>query len=56
MDRETTGEALPAAALDLAAFVAAWRQRMRDEGLEFVREGELDPAREPDGRVDWHAE
>lgn len=40
---------------DLTSFMAAWRQKMQAEGLEFVQDGELDPPREPDRRpeVDW---
>ena len=52
MDQEVTGGKPPAAPGDLAAFVKAWRQRMQDEGLEFVQEGELDPPREVDNRAD----
>lgn len=40
---------------DLVRFMAAWRQKMQAEGLDFVQDGELDPPRESDSRpdVDW---
>lgn len=55
MDQEVSGGKPPAAQGDLAAFVAAWLQRMQDEGTEFVQEGELDPPRDVDSRaeLDW---